>query len=58
MKMGGVQNKGMALKHHLSGPLRGRILPSSQTATFLGTSSPLVSKARKPCGVVCDCVYS
>lgn len=53
-----MQNKGMALKHHLSGPLRGRILPSSQTATFLGTSSPLVSKARKLCGVVCDCVYS
>ena len=53
-----MQNKGMALKHHLSGPLRGRILLSSQTATFLGTSSLLVSKARKPHGVVCAFVYS
>lgn len=51
MKTGGVWNKGMALKRHLSGPLRGRISPSSQIATFLGTSLPPVSKAWPQSGV-------
>lgn len=43
----------MAQKHHLSGPLRGKILPSPQIATFLGTSLLLVSKARKQSGLMC-----
>lgn len=58
MRMDGEQNKGMALKHHSSGPLRGRISPSSQIATFLGTSLLLVSKARKRSGLLCAPVYS
>lgn len=45
MRMGGVQNRGMAPKPHWSGPPRGRTWLSSQTATFLGTSSLLVSEA-------------
>ena len=53
-----MRNKGMALKHHLSGPLRGKISLSFQIATFLGTSLPPVSKARKRSGLACAPVYS
>lgn len=58
MKTGGVWNKGTALKHHWSGPLRGRILPSSQIVTFLDTSLLLVSKAKRQSGDVCSYVVS
>lgn len=61
MRMGGVQNRGMAPKPHWSGPPRGRTWLSSQTATFLGTSSLLVSEAGRhpgpsalPRGVSCS----
>lgn len=47
MRMGGMQSRGTALNHPWSGPLKGKTSPSSQTATFLGTSLLLVSEARK-----------
>lgn len=48
MRMGGVWNREMARRHPSSGPQIGRILPWSQTVTFLDTSSPQVSEAAKP----------
>lgn len=50
MRTGGTQSRETAPNHPWSGPPRGKTSPSSQTATFLGTSLLPVSEARKQPG--------